>query len=120
MINIFGAQSETVEKVRGLDEFLRKQYTRQALDLIATELRAEDLALVRDVMRSGFVDYSSADLQYLKRFGAWEDIPCIIASLDRASSRRGTSLLGIVSDERYQLPAATVTYTLGKDESMNC
>ena len=96
MISILGAQSETVEKVRGLGELLRKQYTRQALNLIATELRAEDLALVRDVMRSGFVDYSSADLLYLKRFGSWEDIPYIIASLDRTSSRRGTSLLGIV------------------------
>lgn len=112
--NIFGVQSDTVEKVRGLGEYLRKKYTRQALDLIATELRAEDLSLVREVMRSGFVDYSSADLFYLKRFGSWEDIPYIISSLDRPDGRRVTILLGAVDDERYELAAAAV-YALGKD-----
>lgn len=112
--NMFGAQSDMVERVRGLGEFLRKQYTRQALDLIASEQRAEDLTLVRETIRSGFVGYSSVDLLYLKRFGYWEDIPHIIASLERSAARRGASLLAQIDDDKYEL-AATVIYALGRN-----
>lgn len=114
LISMFGAQSDMVEKVRGLGEFLRQRYTRQALDLIGSELRAEDLALVREVIRSGFAGYSAVDLFYLKRFGSWEDIPHIIASLERSAGRRGASLLVQINDDSYEL-AAAVIYALGRD-----
>lgn len=114
LINVFGEQSDMIEKVRGLDEFLRKQYTRQALDLIAGEQCAEDLALVRDVISSGFAGYSSVDLLYLKRFGSWEDIPLIIALLEHPAGRRGASLLTQNNDDRYELGAAVI-HALGKD-----
>ena len=112
--NIFGAQSDMVEKIRGLGEYLRQQYTRQALDLIASERRAEDLEFVRETILSGFVGYSSADLLYLKRFGSWGDIPYIIASLEHPDGRRGASLLAQIDDDIYEL-AASVIYALGRD-----
>lgn len=115
LINMFGAQSDMVEKVRGLGEFLRRQYTRQALDLIVSEQRAEDLALVREAIRSGFVWYSPVDLLYLKRFGSWEDIPHIVASVERPARRRGASVLAQIDDDKYEL-AAAVIYALGRDQ----
>jgi hypothetical protein len=114
LTNLFGAQSDTVEKVRGLGEFLRQQYTRQALDLIASEQRVEDLALIRDAIRSGFVGYSPVDLFYLKRFGSWEDILPIIASLERTVGGGSPSLLAQINEDKDEL-AASVIYTLGKD-----
>ena len=107
-------QSDFLDKIRDLDEYLRKKFTRAALDHVTTAADPADLELVRETIGSGFVDYSPGDLEYLKRFGNWEDIPAIVASLDRPIARGGGTLLASLSVNRMAL-GAEVVYTLSKD-----
>jgi hypothetical protein len=80
-------QDNFVAKIRNLEVHLRREFTRAGLDWITIERRSHDLGLVRQVIGSGFVDYSAGDIAYLKRFGDWQDIPAIVASLDRPNAR---------------------------------
>lgn len=107
-------QSDFLDKIRDLDEFLRKKFTRAGLDQVTTASDPSDLELVRQTIRSGFVDYSPGDLNYLKRFGDWQDIPGIVQSLDRPSARAGGTPLASSSASRFAL-AAEVIYALSKD-----
>ena len=108
----FSGESELLDNMRGLDESLRKKFTRQGLDLIAGQQDKADLDLVRNTFRSGFVVYSSVELMYLKRFGGWEDVPSIVARMDPLSIMSG--LLGGDDADRYQ-HAASAVYALGGD-----
>ncbi len=85
-------QDNFVAKIRNLEVHLRREFTRAGLDQITIERRSHDLGLVRQVIGSGFVDYSAGDIAYLKRFGDWQDIPAIVASLDPPRSGKMTPL----------------------------
>lgn len=114
MIKRHGAQAEIIEKTRSLGNYLRNKFTREGLDIICRRLDAGDLPLVRNMLASGTVDYSSVDLQYLTKFGQWCDIPLVIASLDRPEyGRKSTSILSIASTTKYE-DAARTLYALGK------
>lgn len=111
----YGAQTDLVEKTRGLGKHLRSRFTREGLNIICARLNAADLPLVRSMLESGNVDYSAADLRYLAKFGQWCDIPLVIASLDRPEyGRKQASLLTIASSAKYEDGARTL-YALGKD-----
>ncbi|MDO9073394.1 MAG: DUF4062 domain-containing protein [Rubrivivax sp.] len=109
-----GGDTDVVDKVRDLEDFLRKKFVRSALDQITSSGSIRDLDLVRETLKSGFVDYSTGDLNFLKKFGDWQDIPAIAASLERPHALSGGALLGGVSGSRYAL-AAEVIYSLGRE-----
>jgi hypothetical protein len=44
---------------------------------------ANDLALVRQVLATGFVGFSPEDVIYLRRYGEWIDIALITDMVDR-------------------------------------
>lgn len=111
----YGPATDLIEKTRALGPYLRKRFTREGLDLICKRFEAADLPLVRNMVSSGSVDYSFADLQYFERFGEWSDIPLVIASLDRPEfGRKSMSILSIVSSTKYE-DAARTLYALGKN-----
>jgi hypothetical protein len=74
---------------------------------------------VRSVLKSGFVDYSSADVEYLQKFGEWEDIPLIMASVDRPDSSHSFGINTWLSSafatdsSKYRL-AARAIYGMGR------
>lgn len=78
------------------------------------ERRSHDLGLVRQVIGSGFVDYSAGDIAYLKRFGDWQDIPAIVASLDRSNARGGGILHSSFTGDRTKEVAQAV-YQLARN-----
>lgn len=109
-----GRESESVEKIRYLEEHLRKKFTRAGLDIICRKGEPQDLKRVRNILRSGFVNYSEIDIAYLHKNGEWDDVSLIIAMLDRpSSSRRSASVLFAPDDSRYQV-AARAIYDLGR------
>ena len=79
-----------VEKTKWLEKSLRETLTREALDVICERGDRRDLGLVREVSKDDSIALSQAVVEYLRRFGEWEDIP-LIASSDR--HRPGLSLL---------------------------
>jgi hypothetical protein len=103
-----------VAKIRDLDVHVRRKFTRAGLDQITIDGRAHDLDLVRQVIGSGFVDYSAGDIAYLKRFGDWQDIPAIVASLDRPNARGGGILLSSFTGDRTKEVAQAV-YELARN-----
>lgn len=110
----YGAQAGLIDNFRSLEEFLCKKFSRVGLDVICKRLDPADLALVRTSLASGKLDYSSADLKYLAKFGQWCDIPLVIASLDKPDyDRKYESLLSIANSSRYE-NAARALYALGK------
>jgi hypothetical protein len=106
----FGAQIAT--EIKEVEESLRKDLTQRGLDIICRKGSAQDLGLVRDAIRSGFLDYSDVQVKYLERFGEWEDISLIIASIERRES--GNSLLWSPDKSRYAIAACAI-YTIGRD-----
>lgn len=101
------------DKTKRLENYIRKDLTREALDIICKKREYKDLGRVREALKSGFVDYSSVDVEYLRKFGEWEDIPLIIDSLKRPESGRKRTLLSGFDDDRYQ-NAARAIYALGQ------
>lgn len=114
MAKRFGTQTDLIENTRSLGKHLRARFTREGLNIICRRFDSADLPLVRDMLTSGKVDYSAADLQYLAKFGQWCDIPLVIASLDRPEyGRKYTTIFSVWSSTKYEEAARTL-YALGK------
>jgi hypothetical protein len=99
---------------QSVQELLRKQLTRDALDVICRKSSAEDLALVRKTIASGVVDYSPADIAYLSRFGEWEDIPLLVAAVNRAEAAQNT-LLSLSQMNRKFREVGRAIYKIGRE-----
>ncbi|MEI7995917.1 MAG: DUF4062 domain-containing protein [Methylococcaceae bacterium] len=66
------------EDIEQLRDFTCKQLTRKGLDLICRKAEAKDINLVRATLKSGMHWCSDADIDYIGRFGEWEDIKLLI------------------------------------------
>lgn len=74
----FSDYGDLIKKTRNLENFLRQQHTRAALNVICRRGDAKDLILVRQVLATGFVGASPEDIRYLGRYGEWIDIALIL------------------------------------------
>lgn len=104
----------TIEGTRSLGSFLRQGYVRQGLDIICQKSDPQDLQLVRKTLSNDIKYYSAGDIEYLRQFGEWEDVPLIISLLSRPEVNDSRSLL-LPSDVARYKKAANVIYALGKD-----
>jgi hypothetical protein len=112
MAQKFGsAADDLLSKTRSMEEFVRKGLTRKALDIICRNGDPQDLSRVRQVLRSGFVDYSDLDVEYLRKFGEWQDIPLVIDSVGRPSPI--FILTSLTQDTKYRTSARAI-YSLGR------
>ena len=105
---------DIIEKARSLETFTRKELTRRGLDIICRQAEPGDLGRVRWALKSSFVDYSAADIEYLRRFGEWEDIPLIIEAVERPEAGRNLGILWPWLDDLKYRAAARAIYTLGR------
>lgn len=113
MENEMGSDTDIVRRTQSIEDFLRKELTRKGLDVICEKADPNDLKRIRDAINSGFISYSAADMEYLKRFGEWEDIQLIINLFNLTVAGRAGSLLAIPDDSNYK-DAAKVIYKLGQ------
>ena len=115
MIEKFGGQTSLIEQTRSLEDHIRKGLTRQGLDVICHKAEPGDLGRVRTALKSGFIGYSAADVEYLRRYGEWEDIPLIIDAIKRPESGHSArSLLSSSFDDSKYRTAARAIYALGQ------
>ena len=70
------------------------------MDIVSAKGIELDLGLVRDVLKSGNIDYSKNDVSFLRTHGEWADIPLIVGSLNRVSYSSGLMLFGSSSHYR--------------------
>lgn len=107
------ADTSLKQKLAALEDDLRKAATRKGLDIICRRAQPSDLGRVRSTLKSGFVHYSDADMEYLRRFGEWEDVLLILDSLERPKPGTGGLLFSAMDETRYGVAARTV-YELAK------
>jgi hypothetical protein len=110
LTNRYG-DTDLVEKTKELENHVRETLTRKSLDVICERGDCRDLRLVREIIKDGSIGFSQNIVEYLKRFGEWDDIPFIIASLERY--RPSLNLLLRSNDEIYAAIAHSI-YAMGR------
>jgi hypothetical protein len=107
-------QDELLEKIGNLEEDLRKEFTRQGLDVICRTRKCADLNRVRAAMRSGVPGPSPLDIDYLRVCGEWEDIELILETVRGPLFGRGKRTLLADDDEDRHRTAARAIYALAR------
>jgi hypothetical protein len=100
--------SSAREELRSLEEFLRKKFSRRALDVICHRAQRADLARVRHALSTGDLPYSDADVEYLRRFGEWEDISLIVQCLSRVDERLPLFVISDAVKAEYRAAARAI------------
>ena len=113
MVQQYGSESNLIEKTRTLEDDLRKDFTRKGLDIICRRGDSKDLSRVRNILKSKFVEFTDANIEYLRRFGEWEDISLIISALDQPEIEHTVSLILASGNVKYRTAARSI-YSLGR------
>lgn len=110
----YGAETDLVARTRSLGDHLRRQFTREGLNIISGRFDASDLPLIRSMLWRGNANYSANDLRYLAKFGQWEDIPLVIASIKQPElDSKYTSILSRAENHKFEEAARTL-YAIGR------
>jgi hypothetical protein len=56
---------ETLQKLRNLEESLRQEWTRDALNILVAKGNCQDLQLLREILDSGFIAFNEDDIRFL-------------------------------------------------------
>jgi hypothetical protein len=87
---------------------------RKALDVVCRNDDGSDLNLVRATLKQANIDFSDADIVYLRRFGEWEDISLITAVAERPHGNTPLLLASSSTiNEKYR-HAAQAMYKIGR------
>jgi len=109
----FGGQGDLLAKIRELEDYLRKGFTRRGLDILVRRSDAKDLERVRAGIRNKDVDQANDDIDYLRKFGEWDDIGLILENQNKPSGANSTLLLPGRQSIRVRVSARAI-YNLGK------
>ena len=74
---------DTLDKLRSIEEFVRKKFCRKALNILCEKGSEQDLARVRKALSDGFVELSEVDIDYLGRHGEWRDVNLLLSLAGR-------------------------------------
>jgi hypothetical protein len=84
--SIFGADHETVATSRGTMNYLRGIFMRSALDVLCRLGKEDDLDRIRHHMRHSQFGSSKDELDYIRKFGDWNDLLVLIEKKGTLSS----------------------------------
>lgn len=111
MTSTYGEDSQLIKDTKGLEKYVRGQFVRDALDVVLRKSDAKRLPFLRKHLADSSLAYSEHDLEYLERYGEWQDIPLIVTLVGRYA--RGASLLSISDSKKTRL-AAKALHVIGK------
>ncbi len=97
--------------VKGLEGYITRVNARSALDVLHRFSGPPDLNRVRRVLKDGLVDATSADIEFLGKYGDWEDIELVL-KISGESSELGNLLIPKASGMKEV--ACRCLLTLGK------
>lgn len=69
---------ELTDQYRDLEDFYRKRFTRQGLDILCRANKREDLQRIRGNIQSGYARVLKEDIKYLEKHGEWIDIRLLL------------------------------------------
>jgi hypothetical protein len=118
MAALFGdvAASQDFDKMRALEEYLRKKLTRRGLNVLCAAQKPDDLQRIRANLRDSYAGASKLDAEYLGRHGEWADIPMLA---NAEGPRLGATLLTMSGDEEFQVEVARAITSIGKKHSVS-
>ena len=103
--------NEIVNKIKKSEDFIRKDLTRQGLDILCKICKLEDTGRIRENLKSGYAGGSILDAEYFQKYGGWDDVEL----LANASGKKiGDTLLTIESSGEFEDSVARVAYKIGK------
>jgi hypothetical protein len=105
--------SETVKKLKSLDEYIRKGLTRKAANLLCEKAKPDDLERIRSLVSGQFVEFSISDVSYLKKHGEWQDISLLVTLVDRRDGTLTLAALELFDDDKLQAIAEAI-HAIGK------
>jgi len=109
LVEKFATYGPTYETTKGLSEYLRKGLTRSGLDIICRIANPDDLGLIRGALIGEFVVHGECDIEYLGKFGEWQDIPLIVGFVEKPSADNRYTLLSLGSrDSMLRIAAAAI------------
>lgn len=113
-----GASSDDlVKKTAALEEYTRKDLTRQGLNVLCSAQKPDDLKRIRANLRDGYAGASILDAEYLQRHGDWTDIS-ILANA-QAPTLGASPLLASSDDKDFQEKVAKAIIAMGKKRSIS-
>lgn len=89
-----GLKEDVLSRVRAVEDAIRKEWTRTALDIVTARRDADDLNLVRATLASGYVEQTKEDIAYLGAVGEWSDIETVLAYSDEMKGGVRRSFIG--------------------------
>jgi hypothetical protein len=104
-----------VTQAREIESFVRKKYTRRAVNILSKHRDRADLARLRSILRSHFVETALVDIEYFQRHGTFEDIDIVLDFVRRGGSRADSALLiRAASPDEIQVAARVVMRLAGR------
>jgi len=110
--NRFTVDPNIPDRILSLEAILRQGLSREALNIICRKRNAEDIGRVRAALKRGFVIPNLWDIEYLGKFGEWQDIALIVECISRPQFDRDTYLPSVPAISMYQM-AAQAAYSIG-------
>ena len=77
MANSFGHEErgqDIIRKARGLEDSIRKELTRKALDVLCRKGSLHDIDRIRTNLRTGYTGTSIEDVTFMAKFGQFDDV----------------------------------------------
>jgi hypothetical protein len=108
----FGAESDTVAKLKSLDQYTRDKFIREGLNVLLRNDDLQDLSRIRRIVTIGKVALTDPDVNFLGKHGGWGDLRVIISALECSSKGLGNVFLP--GDQVSYDRAAQVIYKLSK------
>lgn len=107
---------DAVEGTKNLENFLRKRFTRQGLDILCRAGEYEDLQRIRGNLQSGYAGALKADAEYLGKYGEWTDI-LLLANVEETISDGSRDLL--TGDEDFRREVAKAVLNISREHSIS-
>lgn len=102
---------DLINKIKKGEDIVRKEITRQGLDILCKNSKLEDINRLRDNLKIRYTSASVLDVEYFHKYGDWNDIKLLA---DAKGSKIGDIFLTMENNSEFQDSVAKVIYKIGK------
>jgi hypothetical protein len=106
---------ETIQKIKDLEESLRKQWVREALNFLLSKGESEDLPLLRETITREIVKVNEYDVGFLRNCGEWQDIRTVLLFRKSDAGPLLGSLFGSLPSETEVAWLSNALLAIAKD-----
>ena len=117
MKTILSVSTGFIKSFQDLEDYHRKQLTVKGLDILCRAGRHEDLQRIRCNLKNGKAPLSMAQIGYLGKYGAWDDISLLVHA--ETSYAGGIILTGLEGRGDFPDQVARIALTMSSGHSIS-